>query len=328
MNDGVNNPVLHPDLAAYLDAVDAGRRDGRTQALHTMVPEQARRAFESASPAVREDAAVTTCALSIPTRDGASIDARLYLPDACAAMTKKPLLLYFHGGGYTVGSLDSHAALCRALAARTPCALLAVAYRLAPEYLFPTAIDDAVDATFWLREHTGALGLDPQRIAVGGDSAGGTIATVLSMLAVRERHAVGVDPCLQLLFYPVTDATCDSASMELFEQGYLLEGETLRWFHRNYARTEADYADWRFSPLQAGSWRGVAPAFFALAGFDPLYDEGLAYARALERDGVAVQLRVYADMTHDFLRMAAIVPEVVERAFEDIARALRERFRP
>lgn len=316
--------ALHAEIAAYLDAVDAGRCDGRSRALHTLAPAQARLEFDRSSAPARADAALWVRELSIATRDGAAIAARLYTPHAVAD-GPAPLLLYFHGGGYTVGSLDSHDALCRSLARRAPCALLSVGYRLAPEHRFPTAIEDAIDAARWLGANSAALGIDPDRIAVGGDSAGGTIATVLAMLAARDRCALGFAPVMQLLLYPVTDAAHASASMELFEEGYLLEAETLRWFHRHYARDDADYSDWRFSPLLSDDLGGLAPAFIALAGYDPLFDEGLAYAKKLEQHGVAVQLRIYSDMTHDFLRMAHIVADI-EAAHGEIAAILAKAF--
>ncbi|HEY8261539.1 MAG TPA: alpha/beta hydrolase [Methylosinus sp.] len=318
---------LNPELAAFLDLVDAGRRSGDTRPLHALAPNQARREFGMASRALDtsgEDG-VQRRAVTVPTRDGAAIAARLYVPGALVSTGERPLLLYFHGGGYVVGDLDTHDALCGSLARRTPCAVLSVEYRLAPEHKFPTAVEDAVDAFKHVVASGSELAVDIHRIAVGGDSAGAGLAAVLAIMAARDRAIFGVAPVLQALLYPVTDASCASASIELFGEGYLLEAETLRWFHALYARTADDFGDWRFSPLLAPDLSRVAPAFVALAEFDPLLDEGLAYSQKLEAAGAPVTLRIYEGMTHDFLRMAALFPEA-QAAHADIAAALAAAF--
>jgi acetyl esterase len=318
---------LHPELSAFLDLVDSGRQSGETQPLHRLTPDAARREFSASSRLFDAPGDAGVCAeqISIPTRDRSAIDARLYVPDRLAANRCKPLLLFLHGGGYVVGSLDTHDGLCRSLAAEAPCAVLSLGYRLAPEHKFPTALEDAIDALRFLAAAASRLGIDPQRVAIGGDSAGGTLAAVLALLAARDAALLGLVPVLQLLFYPVTDAAAVSASMELFEEGYLLEAETLRWFHTLYARTPEDLADWRMSPLRAADVAGAAPALVVLAEFDPLLDEGFAYARKLEAAGVAVGLRTYSGMTHDFLRMASLIPEA-KKAQAEIARALASAF--
>jgi acetyl esterase len=261
--------------------------------------------------------------IEIPCRDGNSIGARLYVP-AIAGHDGSPLpaLLYFHGGGYCVGGLDSHDSLCRALAALTPSCVLSVAYRLAPEHRFPTAVHDAQDAYRWLLANGAAHGMDTQRIAVGGDSAGGTLATGLTIAARDEGWP---QPMLQVLLYPCTEAWQDSASHGRLAQGYLLEATTLQWMYGNYLRNEADRTDWRFAPLEAADLSRLAPAFVALAEYDPLVDEGIAYGARLKAAGVSTHTRIYEGMTHDFARLGNIVQEayVVRK---DIAQALASAF--
>ncbi|WP_454674053.1 alpha/beta hydrolase [Achromobacter pestifer] len=306
---------LHPDIEAFLELVQAGRDQGRPP-MHQMSAGQARQDYDHSArmldscPADLDDVRD----LEIPVRDGARIGARLYRQaDAAGAV-----LLYFHGGGYCVGGLDSHDSLCRDLALRSGCAVLAVAYRLAPEHRFPTAFEDAVDSYAWLRGQAPVLGLNAGHIAVGGDSAGATLATALC-LALRD--AGQPQPLLQALLYPCTSARQDSASHQRYAEGHLLEGDTLQWMFNNYLRGDADRTDWRFAPLEAADLRGLAPALVALPEYDPLHDEGLAYAQRLRAAGVPVDIRVYPGMIHDFARLADVAPDTGQvRA--DVARAL------
>ncbi|MBY4899193.1 alpha/beta hydrolase [Cupriavidus sp. AU9028] len=316
---------LHPDLEALLDMVEIATATGKRPLIHQLTPEQARREFDQASAALDLPPVPLPRveALLIPTRDGARIDARLYAPEPRGAGGLLPVLLHFHSGGFTVGSLDSHAALCSALASRTPCAVLSVAYRLAPEHRFPTAANDAVDALAWLGAHAHALGLDPNRIAVGGDSAGGTLSAMLA-LAARDDPALP-QPCLQILCYAGLSGRTDTDSHRRYGEGYLLDTVTIEWFYAQTLRNEADRTDWRFAPLLAPDHRGVAPALVVLAECDPLYDEGLAYATRLADAGVEVSVLEYAGMVHEFLRMGNIVDDA-QLAHGDIAQALARRF--
>lgn len=316
---------LHPDLEALLDMVEIATATGKRPVIHQLTPEQARREFDQASAALDLPPEPLTRieALLIPTRDGARIDARLYAPQARDAGPPLPVLLHFHSGGFTVGSLDSHASLCSALAARTPCAVLSVAYRLAPEHRFPTAANDAIDALAWLGAHADTLGLDPARIAVGGDSAGGTLSAMLALAARDDRRLP--QPCLQVLCYAGLSGRTETESHRRYGEGYLLDTATIDWFYRQYLRDEHDRDDWRFAPLLAPDHRGVAPALVVLAECDPLRDEGLAYARKLAEAGVEVTVREYAGMVHEFLRMGNIVDDA-DRAQGDIARALARGF--
>jgi len=314
---------LHPELSAFLDLVEEGRLAGRPP-LHALSPELARDTFEQASTGLvwPWPQHVARRELTARTRDGASLALRLYLPEVACAQPW-PVLLYFHGGGYVVGSLDSHEGICAELAWRTPCAVLAVDYRRAPEQRFPTALFDAEDALSWLVAEGAEHGLDVSRLAVGGDSAGATLATVLAIQAAQApRQWPPIR--LQLLCYPSTDASRSTVSNELFDEGYLLESATLEWFYNHYQRTPADRLDWRFSPLLCEHLQGAAPAFVGLAQYDPLHDEGLAYAERLQQAGVTVTCRTYA-ATHDLLRMGAVMPgvdQVYAELASHLARAL------
>lgn len=311
--------MLHPEISAFLDMVDDGRRSGRP-ALHELPVEQARQDFEAASESLRAGApSMPVEELLIPAREGRRLPVRIYRP----VSSGDAAILYFHGGGYTVGSLDSHDGLCRLLAEHCDCAVISVSYRLAPEAPFPAAIFDARDAWNWLRDSAASLGLNPRRLAVGGDSAGATLATVLC----AELAGEGVDqPCAQLLFYPAADASARSESQELFAEGYLLETATLGWFYDQYMPEPAQRGDWRCSPVHAGkALQGSAPALLFAAEFDPLLDEGLAYAHALVEQGVEVEAERCCGMTHDFLRMGNLVPEV-EGYYRRVAEFLAARW--
>jgi acetyl esterase len=301
--------MLHPELEAFLDLADANVGNAP---FHQMSPEEARRVFEQSTEQLRWAAPTDLAieALQAPARDGTLIPLRLYRPPQATAAL--PVLVYFHGGGFVVGSLDSHDGVCRELCARAGCAVLAVGYRLAPEHRFPTALEDGQDTLAWLASQAEQLCLDSRRVALGGDSAGATLATVLAIEAARLGEQAPLVPCAQLLCYPVTDASRQSVSRTLFGEGYLLESETLEWFYDHYARTPQDRQDWRFSPLLAEDLRGVAPAIVALAGLDPLLDEGRAYAERLREAGVEVECVELPGLTHDLLRMASVLPDVLQ----------------
>lgn len=319
---------LHPDLEALLDMVELATASGKRPAIHQLTPAQARDEFDDACAALDLPAVplARVAPVRIPTRDGQQIDARLYAPRMPDDGPALPVLLHFHSGGFTVGSLDSHAPLCSALAARTPCAVVSVAYRLAPEHRFPTAAHDAIDALRWLGQHAAALGLDPERIAVGGDSAGGTLSAMLALAARDDRTLP--QPCLQVLCYGGLGGRTDTESHKRYGQGYLLDTVTIDWFYRQYLGLDTETGareDWRFAPLLAPDHRGVAPALVIVPECDPLRDESHAYARKLADAGVRVTLHEYAGMVHEFLRMGNIVADAA-RAQEDIALALARQF--
>lgn len=316
---------LDPDLAAFLELVEANAASGEKPEMHTLAPEEARREYNAATqfldtPGMPVGSIAT---INIPCRDGQSINARLYKPvESIGVKDTMPVLLFFHGGGYCIGGLDSHDSLCRSLAALTPCCVLSVAYRLAPEHRFPTAVYDAQDAYQWTLSAGSEYGLDVTCIAVGGDSAGGTLATGLTIVARNENWR---QPVRQILLYPCASTWQNTESHRRFAQGYLLEAKTLQWMFANYLRTDADRTDWRFAPLQASDLGNLAPAFLVLAEYDPLLDEGIAYAEKLKAAGISTLTRIYSGMTHDFARLGNIVNEANE-VREDIARELANAF--
>lgn len=316
---------LNPEVAAYLELVEAGRNNSQRTPLHGLAPEEARRQFDLSSQLFAAQAAdvASVETLWIPARDGAPLEARLYRAQLPAAGRPTPTLLYFHGGGYVVGSLDSHDGLCRDLAAQGDFAVLAVAYRRAPEQRFPTACNDALDAWQWLNANAANWGLDAKRLAVGGDSVGASLATVLARdLALS---AAASRPRLQVLIYPVTDATRQTPSLARYAEGHLLEAATLEWFYQQYAGQDSDRQDPRFSPLLGSVPADTAPALVMLAECDPLHDEGLAYVAHLREAGVEVEFHDWKGMTHDFMRMGVIIDEA-EEAQEVIALALAKAF--
>ncbi len=240
--------------------------------------------------------------------------ARLYAP----AATALPVLLYLHGGGFTIGDLETHDSLCRQLALRSGAAVLALDYRLAPEHRFPAAVDDAWAALAWVHEHAHTLGLDGSRLAVGGDSAGGTLAAVSAFFA-RDR---GLPLKLQLLITPGTASLPNTASHRLFANGFLLDAASIEWFFGHYLDRHQRH-DWRFAPLEADDHAGLAPACVVLAECDPLVDEGIAYADTLRAAGVSVQLELYRGVTHDFIKMGRYIPEALT-ALNACADSLKE----
>lgn len=240
---------------------------------------------------------VTVDELSIPGPAG-DIPARHYRP---AGTEPSPLLVFYHGGGFVAGDLDTHDGLCRLTCRDAGIQVLSVDYRLAPEHPAPAAVDDAFAAFRWAHERAGDLGALPGRVAVGGDSAGGNLAAVVSALA---RDDGGPVPVLQWLVYPITDCTAQTRSRTLFADGFLLTKHDIEWFEEQYlGGSGVEPTDPRVSPLLAGDLSGLAPALIATAGFDPLRDEGESYAEALRAAGNAVDLRAMTSLTHAFANM-------------------------
>jgi acetyl esterase len=256
---------------------------------------------------------------SITARDGFDIPARLYAPSSA----RLPVLVYFHGGGFTVGNIRTHDTLCRVLSLKSGCAVVSVDYRLAPAHKFPTASDDAWDAFAFVANGGARLGLDTSRLAVGGDSAGGTLAAVCAILA----RDAGLPLALQMLIYPGTTGHQDTPSHQLYANGPLLTKALIDYFFGQYVRTPADRDDWRFAPLLADDVEGVAPVWIGLAECDPVVDEGIAYADKLRAAGVAVDLEIYRGVIHEFLKMGRAIPEALQ-AQDDAARALKEALKP
>jgi acetyl esterase len=287
---------------------------------HSLTPKQARIAYLMGAEILDLPRAPLARVedLQLPGAEGC-VAARLYAPSQAPGL---PVLLYFHGGGFTIGNLETHDSLCRQLALRSGAAVIAVDYRLAPEHRFPAAVDDCWAVLRWLAASAGTLGLDATRLAVGGDSAGGTLAAV-SALHAREQ---GIPLALQLLITPGATAHADTASHKLFANGFLLEAAGIEWFFNHYIEHQ-HRRDWRFAPLEAESFDDLAPACLILAECDPLVDEGLAYADALRAAGNAVQLELYRGVTHDFIKMGRQIPEALQ-ALDACGLALKEALQP
>jgi acetyl esterase len=294
--------ALDPDAERVLEMV---RQSGRPP-YDQVTPAQARALFRAARDVLCPTPAPVAKIrdLAAPGLDGNMVPLRLYRAAGTSAEEILPVLVYFHGGGCVVGDLDCYDSLCRHLANVARCAVVAVDYRLAPECKFPAAVDDCLAATRWVAETGAAICVDSNRLAVGGDSAGGNLAAVVSLLA----RDCGM-PTLraQLLLYPAVDFAMNRASIERFAEGHLLTLATMRWFAGHYLRGTEDIADWRASPLRASDLSRLAPAYVLTAGKDPLCDEGMAYAGRLRDAGVAVPQRYIPDQIHGFLNMGRII---------------------
>ena len=243
------------------------------------------------------------------------IPARIYTPGAPAP---RPVIAFFHGGGFVFCSLDTHDGTCRRLANATGAVVVSVDYRLAPEHCFPAPLDDCYAATLWAHEHAAALGADPDRLVVAGDSAGGNLAAATALLA-RERG--GPPITFQILVYPVIDAACDTPSFTDNGEGYFLEGDGMRWLWSQYLGGDGDATHPHASPSRADDHAGLPPAVVVTAEYDPLRDEGEAYGAALAAAGVPVTVRRYDGMIHGFVSMPMIFPDG-DDAMTQIAAAL------
>jgi acetyl esterase len=248
---------------------------------------------------------------------GGRMRVRLYRPAGSVARLL-PAILYLHGGGWVIGSLEAYDLPCRFFCARTGCAVVAVDYRLAPEHKFSAGLDDAVAAFRWLANEAIELGIDPDRIVLGGDSAGATLATVAARLVRGEAHT----PCLQWLIYPATDLAADTPSHASCGQGFLLTRDDMEWFRGLYLNDLAEVADPRVSPLRSDDLSGLPPALVFTAGLDPLRDEGQAYADRLAAAGVKVVHREFDSLIHGFVGMRGAL-HAAARAMDDMVAGLR-----
>ncbi len=302
-----------PQMQAILDQMKAAD----WKPTHTLSVAEARRAFKGhvakGAPVAR------TVDRTIPGPGGA-LPVRIHWPAGAGPF---PALVFFHGGGWVLGDLDSHDVTCRSLTNQVACVTVSVDYRLAPEHKFPAAVEDAYAATRWVADHAAELGMDPARIAVGGASAGGNLATVVSLMA-RERGGPAL--VFQLLIYPVTDAALDTPSARaVTSDAYPLNRADMEWFWGHYLRGEAERRDPSASPALAPSLAGLPPALVVTADIDPLCDEGERYAQALTRAGVATACIRYDGVTHGFVGMEGALDKG-RAAVAECARALRSAF--
>jgi acetyl esterase len=305
-------PLDH-DAEILLEMVRAANRP----AFETVGATAARQLFMDGRKALSPDPMpiAETRDLAIPG-PGGPIPARLYRSAKTGTL---PVLVFFHGGGWVVGNIESHDTVCRHIANRADCAVVSVDYRMGPEHKFPAAVDDCFAAAAWVPNNHAELGIDPGRLAVGGDSAGGNLAAVVSLLA-RDRGGPRI--ACQVLIYPATDAAMRHDSIVRFAEGYVLTRSTMRWFYEQYLRTPDDGADWRVSPLLAADLSGLPPAFVLTAGYDPLRDEGDAYAARLAAAGVKVTHRPFAGQVHGFVTNGRVI-RTAETALDETAAALK-----
>jgi acetyl esterase len=303
---------LDPLVKAFLDQAAAIPRPKPWQ----LPPAAARQSFAAMMSLVGpKDVPIGKVENFVIPGPAGDIRARAYGPVA-GGSEGLPALIYFHGGGFVLGGLDSHDGLCRLFVAEGRFKVISVDYRLAPENKFPAAVDDAFAATNWIETNASAFGIDAGRIAVGGDSSGGMLAAIVTQLA---KEKGGLKIAYQLLMFPNTQIGADNSSLNEYAQGYFLERKTIEWFYAQYVPEGADRNSPRLSPLKAKDFSGLPPAYVMLGGFDPLHDEGLAYAEKLRAAGVKVTIADYADMVHCFIYLQNVLPQ----AFSAVAAAAK-----
>jgi acetyl esterase len=308
---------LHPQAQAMIASVAGGTP------VEQMSVQQGREALEQRVHLTggQPEAVDQVISSEVPSPAGA-IGVRIYVPAVTPAERKLPGLVFFHGGGWVRGSLNSHDILCRSLANGGGCSVVSVDYRMAPEHTFPAAIDDAVAATRWVAEHAAEIGVDASRLAVGGDSAGGNLAAAVALVL---RDAGGPPLVHQLLIYPATNYNFETPSYADNAEGYMLTREAMRFYWRLYLGDASNGDDQRASPLRARDFSRLPPATVMTAEFDPLRDEGRAYAERLQAGGTPVTYRQYAGMVHGFVTSAGVL-DVGKEAVRDACGELRSAF--
>jgi len=317
--------MLDKEAEAVLAAIKAANR-----------PEYADLGAEGARKLYRE----TRGAVTPPAPDVSEIDniaapgphgpipLRYYRPAGVDRKEPIPVLVFYHGGGWVIGDLDTHDVACRLISNESRCAVVSVDYRMGPEHKFPAAVDDAYAAAHWVAGEGKSLRIDTSKLAVGGDSAGGNLAAVVSLMARGKRKdgdATAPKIAYQVLIYPATDMHMKTQSHERFAVDHMLTRAAMDWFQAQYLNGETDRADWRASPLLAKSLAGLPPAYVIVAGNDPLRDEGEAYAMALKKAGVPVVFREFPGQIHGFLVMGKAIPQAGQ-AIAEIGTALKLAF--
>jgi acetyl esterase len=311
----MTTPVLDADSQAFLDML---RSLGRPP-VNSLPPLQAREMFRRGRLVTQPELPQVDRVFERQAEGPRGpIAVRVYRGAGTADAATLPVHVYYHGGGWVLGDLDSHDWVCRTIANAARCAVISVDYRMAPEHAFPAAFDDAWAALCWTAGNGDALRIDPGRISVGGDSAGGNLAAAVALAA---RDQGGPPLSAQALIYPATDLAMTGDYYGRFTEGPALNDDTMRWFIDLYIPDKAQRTDWRASPLLAGSLKGVAPAFVLTAGIDPLCAEGQAYAARLRAEGVPVTTASYPGQLHGFLSNAKFLPRANE-AIDEIAAAL------
>jgi acetyl esterase len=311
--------MLHPQARKLLDLI----ADSGIPPTHTLAPADARRFYLERRRFTQPDAPEVAQVRDL-SADGphGPVPLRLYRP-AGAAPGALPVLVYYHGGGWVIGDLDTHDVLCRQLANGSGCAVVAVDYRMGPEHRFPAAVDDCIAATRWVSRHAASLGIDAARLAVGGDSAGGNLAAVV---AIAARDAGDLPVAFQLLIYPATDQRRIAPSHTTNAQGYLLTADSMRYYHDHYIDDPKHDLDWRASPLLAEDLSRLPPSLVLVAGYDPLRDEGVQYAQRLSESGSRATLVSFERQIHGFVPMGRALDEANE-AVAMCADALRRALR-
>jgi acetyl esterase/lipase len=308
---------LDPAAKRLLDIIASG---GGMGDISRLTPEEMRQVFRRFAQSVDiKDAPIGEVRDGEWPGPGGALPYRLYFPSHPADWPA-PALIFFRGGGCIFGSIDTHDGLCRVLATQSGCAVVSVGYRQAPEHKFPAAVEDSWAAIRWFAAHASALSLDPARLAIGGDSAGGALAAAACQMAARNK---GPRLALQVLFCPVMDVKADTPSRRDFAEGYFLTHATMDWMLSHYCQPGTDLNDPRLSPLRAADFSGLPSAHIHTAEFDPLRDEGEVYALALRRGGVAVSYTCHAGMIHHFYGMAGVIP-AARAALKAAALAMRE----
>ncbi|KQT10470.1 alpha/beta hydrolase [Ramlibacter sp. Leaf400] len=313
--------MLHPQAQALLRLIE----EKGIPPTHTLTPEKAREYYLVRRAVTQPDPPEVALARDLAAPGpGGEIPLRLYRPMGASAAQVLPVLVYYHGGGWVIGNRDSHDVLCRQLANGSGCAVVSVDYRMGPENRFPAAVDDAIAATRWVHANAAQLKLDPARLAVGGDSAGGNLAAVV---ALEARDRGGLPIAFQLLIYPATDQRRGWPSHQTNGQGYLLTRDSITYFHDHYIDDPKHDLDWRASPLLHEDHSKLPPAFVLIAGYDPLRDEGLAYAQKLTEAGSRAALVNFERQIHGFITMGRVIDEAIV-AVQLCAAQLREALRP
>ncbi|WP_085507235.1 alpha/beta hydrolase [Thalassobacillus devorans] len=306
--------VLDPQAKFLLEQMEAAG----DPPMHELTPEEAR-ASTDFSPLAGEPVEVAKVEnRTVPSTAG-DIPVRIYTPEGEGPF---PALVFYHGGGWVIGDLDTVDVPCRLLANQSNCVVISVDYRLAPEHKFPAAADDAYAVAKWAVEHGASIDVDSNRIAVGGDSAGGNLAAVVALMA-RDRGDFSL--AYQLLIYPVTHHSYETKSYKDNADGYLLTKDSMEWFWDHYLRTESDGRHPYASPLLAENLNGLPPALVVTAGYDPLRDEGQAYAKRLTEAGVAVEAKCYVGMIHGFFWMPGVL-EQGKQCIDQASSALKRAF--